>query len=292
MGSQSESLGNLKQFAAITTSYAADYQDRFWAFSWTRQNLGPSQYPDLLSGITDGVSAQSAQFTDLVRRRGGQPSLARIPNFYPAVRYSHLALADYLNTNLFLPFAVSPGDQNLRRWHENPAAYVAGQFSPSPGNTTAMFGTSYELSPAFFSDARVTATTGAIVQGAGHSVYAMAWMDPITGVRRVSEVLYPASKVHLNDNAQNQGNRAPAYWMFPDSRAPVLMVDGSGAVRTTGSANPGWNPEAPTSPSPRLSIMHRPRGSLRGERFLRAGCGAPIASRAAALGAGTLTGRK
>jgi hypothetical protein len=289
--SQSESLDNLRQIGSITRSYGADYQDRMWGLTWTRTQFGPSQYPDLMAfaGSTD-LAAASAQAIDLIRRRASFPAMPYVSSWLPHVSYGHLVLADYLDTSLPMNVFVSPGDRNRRRWAENPAAFRAGQLFPQPdpqdlGNARWIYSSSYEVQPAFWSPDAVTPTTVAVVQGPNHYSFQIA-SSGSTGsgqltARPLTQVQFPSHKVLLSDSAQWQGGRRDLYFLSNDARVPLVMVDGSARVRTAGDANPGFNPDSPTSPF--YTVVHyerrdwepfadTPVGGIRGRwRFTRWG---------------------
>jgi len=266
-GSQGESLNNLRQIGAITSSYGADYQDRMWGFSWRPSVPVVSQWADIrLHATQDALTAGAAQAIDLIRRRTNDPTFPIPSNWVPHIFYSHLVLADYLGSELPMSPFVSPGDRNRRRWSENVAAFRANQLTPQPdandpNNWRWPYGSSYELPPAFYAaDARTT-TTGTITQATGHDQFQLVTANdgsqPLMGGRLLTEVRYPADKVLMYESAQWQGARDGVFFMFEHARVPLLMVDGSAGVRVTSDTNPGWDPVYPASLPP-MSTTYRP----------------------------------
>jgi hypothetical protein len=251
LGSQSESLGNLRQIGSITGSYGADYQGRMWGFTWTPTQRGPSQYADLLQYASQGpLQAVGAQMADIVRRRLDLPQYAVPASWLASVSYSHLVLMDYLDTTTLSSIFRSPGDR--RTWTPPP---VVPPNQPDPSWPTDLWrhhGSSYELPPAFWSPDAVTVTTGAVVQAASHDTYQL--INPTggttiqLGARPLTQVQFPSNKVLLADRAEWQGARTDVFFLYDHARIPMLMVDGSAAVRVTGNANPGFRPDAPASP--------------------------------------------
>jgi len=255
-GSQAESLSNLRQYASANASYGADYQDRFFGFSWRQTAPVNTQYDDLRARAAIGpLEACAAQATDILRRRTGDDAFPLPQSWIPNVRFSHLVLADYLETAALLPFAVSPGDRPLRSWAENVEGFREGQFPPQPSptdpsNARYPYGSSYEMPPAVFSPDALTATTGVVTDGSAHNIFQTIPPSSgpmLMGGRRVTEVQFPANKVFLYDTAQWQGAKAAVYFMYDHARVPVLMMDGAAGTRVTGHANAGFNPSSPAS---------------------------------------------
>jgi hypothetical protein len=260
IGSQSESLSNLRQIGTITASYGADHQNRMWGFSWRPDVPVVSQWADIrFHAGQDALTAAAAQAVDLIRRRTNDPTFPIPSNWAPHIFYSHLVLADYFNAGLPMSPFVAPGDRNRRRWSENIAAFRANQLMPQPDASDPVnwrwpYGSSYELSVGFFAPDARTSTTGTITQATAHNQFVLVpsldGSRPELGGRLLTEVRYPSDKVLMYESAQWQGARSGVYFMFEHARIPLLLVDGSAAVRVTSDTNPGWNPEHPTSLPP------------------------------------------
>jgi hypothetical protein len=257
VASQAESLSHLRQYAGANSSYGADYQDRFFGFSWTQTAPVNTQYDDLRARALIGpLEACAAQAVDILRRRSSNPNFQIVSTWIPNLRFSHLVLADYLQTPALVPFAVSPGDRSLRSWSQDLPAFMEGGLQPQPSpsdpnNARYPYGSSYEMPPAIFSPDAYTQTTGAISDGGSHNVFQLlpppGGLPMLLGGRRTTEVQFPANKVMLYDTAQWQGARGAVYFMYDHARVPVLMVDGSAGVRVTSQANLGFQPNNPSS---------------------------------------------
>src|SRR3954462_7346816 len=63
---QAGSIANLHEFAAVSSSYQADYADQFWSYSWPGNTVHQTQYPDLRNpgGQPETTAAQA---TDIMR---------------------------------------------------------------------------------------------------------------------------------------------------------------------------------------------------------------------------------
>jgi hypothetical protein len=257
-GMQAGSVANLHEFAAVTSSYGADFQDHVWSFSWRTTDRNLSGYSDLnaqLASSTTPLQSASVQAIDIARRRG-RPDAAYLANWVPSVTYGHWVLSEYLDQPLTLRFAVSPGDRYLRLWADDPTAFYAGQLPPTPPPQQQQprygpYGMSYRMGPAFWAtDFEIAPTRGSIRQGHSHSTYQLSasHMPFRLGERRWAEVTYPSQKVFMFDSAQWTGARAPVWWGYLHARVPQLMADGSVQVRASGRSNVGFQPDLPASP--------------------------------------------
>lgn len=223
------SMANLKRFGEVTGNYAADYEDRFWAFSWKRGDA-LSQYGDL-NFTPDDLQASANQAVDILRRRFDE-SVPRFSNWVANVRTGTLVLADYLDESLPMEWTASPGHRVLLEWQHDP--YAAGN---TWDTRRRAFASSYELPTAFFSPDEYPTIT----QGSTHSSY---YVPPGVelGGRRVNEVDFPSRKAHLSDTASWFFGARPAWYLEPEARVPALSVDGSAAVRRTADANAAGDP--------------------------------------------------
>ncbi len=251
---QSGSIANLHQFASITSSYHADNNGRFWSLNWSPTEFTVSQYPDLRAPYFGSQDATACHAADILRRRGGPIGalIPRISQWAVSVQYSHLVLADYLDTSALLRFAVSPGDRKLQQWSHDPAGFHAYAYPPQPDGFDPVFlrypfSSSYRVPPAFWSPDFVTAARGTFLPSTTHNTFVYQPPAFDIGRRTLSEVRYPSHKVHMFDSAQWQGARSPIYWGYDFARVPMVFVDGSAHVRASRQSNPGFNPSTPTS---------------------------------------------
>lgn len=252
LASVNETLSNLRRMAAGTSSYAADFEGQFWTYSWSANTITPSTFPDLQGPFGDDLSAAAAQATDIVRRRGGLTAsqTPRPIGWFPHLLFSHLPLVDYLDEALPAPWVVGPEHERLRAWSGNAAGFLAGSLQPQPnpasGGWRWIFASSYQMPPAFYSEA---SGVNAVRWASAHNQFQTSAGSTGTMFGRlVSDVAFPSHKAQLFEQyGWSTGPRA-SFWAFAEQRVPVLAVDGSASVRVSGALNRGWDPSAPTLP--------------------------------------------
>jgi len=250
-------LSNMHQFGVATQSYSTVHQDKIWSFTVTPATVDRLSYPDLQgSAMGDDLAAAAAQATDIVRRRAGREGIQQPGAWIPHVLYNHLVLQDYLAARLPEKMVVCPEDTNRLRWQTDPMAFGvdgggnAQSVAPVPSNANEPEGwrwpysSSYETVPASYSPERGT-TVGS---GGTHRTYTGPNAPNVLGKRRLSEVQFPSSKVHVMDStARHFGKR---WWWYSNAsaRIPLLFFDSAVKVRLTGAANTptadandGWN---------------------------------------------------
>jgi hypothetical protein len=263
----------MRWIASTTSSYIADNGDRLWGLSWE----GGVEYP-FKTGTTiqsDALRAIAHQAVDIIYRRGGR-DLFVPSSWIPLPMYSHLTLADYLDRDVpFMEF-VSAADKHRLNWARDPEAFARGEFlpyQPAPSIGKPPYSSSFRLPPALGS----TPVSGpdAIGQAGSHRGYSVSSQTEFRGAL-LSEIAFPAQKVHLYDVEDRYGQEPAYYAPFEggelNPRPTVLMADGSAGRRATLEANRGWIPAAPTSadftrfryqPSPWEASGDSP-GTLRG----------------------------
>ncbi len=288
-----QSQANLRQIGAWTDSFSADNQDRYWGYTWNRDQWGPSQHPDLQGPFADDLPAAAAQAVDLLRRRTGGDDLPPITNWIPHILYSHLLLADYAARPLPGFEFISPGDRNLMTWARDPEGFIDGHYPPqplpSPTTYRWAYSSSYELPAAFFqTDGAPGEPAPALTQSGSHNTYLMMNNGTRLFPRARPDVRFPAQKAFFIESNQRYFGSQDLFYLFPEARVPQLMADGSAVVRPAREANPGWNPQSRTTlfslslsyapaawdpPSPNggpanVTARHRwTRGGLKGRDF-------------------------
>jgi hypothetical protein len=223
-------MANLKRFGEVTGNYGADYEDRFWTFSW-KEGDRLSQYDDLNYPAND---LQAAQFQahDILRRRFDE-DFPRLSSWLPHVSWSSLVLADYLDEPLPLAWIASPGDAYLLEWQKDP--YSSGSWL----HVLRALRSSYLLPPAF-----VSPDESPTITQATYTSWYVPW-DVQLGGRTIDEVAFPSQKVHLSESAAWFFGPRPLWYLELEARVPMLMVDGSTGVRRTADANAAGNPDDP-----------------------------------------------
>lgn len=245
-----EDIAKLKGFGAATGSYAADYSDLFWSFSWKKGAM-LSQYPDLnQQAQASDLAAASAQGVDILRRLAGRQDILPINNWYPHVSYAHWVLSEYLVKPLPDFESISAADERQRTWARNPPGFDAGLYPPGPGSVPWFpspgtnagkrwpYRSSFQL-PAAVSDS--STPPNRVSQSEFHNNYVVQVAAQL-GARPTSEVVFPAHKALMWDgHARHFGTRQP-YCTHDQARLPILFADGAVSVRAAKDANPGWLP--------------------------------------------------
>lgn len=247
-------MNNESQMGKSIGTYGADYADRLYAFTWRRNNrpndpILPSQYTDLQRAASD-VEAAACQAIDIIRRRGDNPAMPKIPNWIPHIYYTHLVLQDYLNARLPDAQVICPKDKYRLMWQKNAKNWPGDSF-PVPATDALSkrwpYSSSYITVVASFD----RSTPPNRISQTLYSFYSVPPLGQL-GNQRISDVAFPSGKVHTYDHQQRHYGRKPSYWAYDDVRQPLTFFDGSVRVMFVGKSNPGWQPNAPASPSPTL----------------------------------------
>lgn len=246
-------LSNLRQFGISSGSYAVDFRDSIFSFSWTSKYT-PTIYPDLEIQPNQTFfesEANARQATDIIRRRSpSEPNFAKPQPWMPAIDYSHLVLLDYMSVELPVPIAACPEDRPLKLWQSDIARFNAGGFGTEQPSFTGFEGrvmrakpysSSYEVVPAAYDRSPLSAR---VSQGAGgHYIYGVNSFTRIGGLR-YDQVAFPSLKVHMHDTIQRHGHRK-LFFAHPDVVQPVLQFDSAVVTRKTADSGPGWRPNFP-----------------------------------------------
>jgi len=248
-------ISNEKQFGVATGTYAADFEDKIFSFTWKGGEPAPTEFDDLRMADTD-LQAAANQAVHILRKRADREDIAPITGWIPHVLYTHLVLNDYLAQRLPEKMVVSPEDKNRLLWQSDPRAYDNCEFTPNPGcgqaNTKRWpYSSSYQVIPASYSvdmlRTRGGRTERPVTQGTTHRFYSQGF--PL-GRRKFNDVQFPSGKVHMFDSEQRHFTKRNLYHAYPISRVPLLFFDGAVNVKVTGDANQGFNPNRPTSELP------------------------------------------
>ena len=244
---------NLKQFGVATSTYAADFDDTIWAFSWRAGGALPSPYQDLQSAATD-VQAAVCQAVDILRRRADRedmPNINGLFNWIPHVLYSHLVLQDYLAARLPEPMAACPEDRPLLNWQRDPVNLFDQGFwspvqpAPGPASKRWPYSSTYQVVPASYDGS----PAGARIANEGFDATYLLPTAARLGGLKITSVAFPAMKVHVMDQESRHAGRR-MFYAVPQATQPLLMFDGSVRAIKTAETNQGWQPNNPTSPEP------------------------------------------
>ena len=239
---------NFRQFGVASMTYAGDFSDRIPAYSWKADRLPDTPYIDLRTVASDRVGVAN-QGVHILRTILGDDTIPVQSGWTPMMLYSHLPMFDYLGASILdEKVTVCPSDRQRLEFRQLP-------LSPF---FRSRYQTSFEVVPATWSadmtmgtretdtvepfDVRATNTYINVLFPQDNE----SWLKS----RRMAEVVYPSQKVHAFDTHQRHFGRPFIYFAIPDAQVPVLMFDGSASTRLTSEANPGFQPNDPTSPDP------------------------------------------
>ncbi len=256
-------LSKTKQIGTATNSYAADYQDKLFSFTWKKNK----QYATTAGGplITNGLwpaagtdlIAATYQAIDIIRRRADREDMQVPGSWIPHVLYTHLVLQDYLGSTLPERLVASTGDKHRQLWQTDPKGFDNGLFQPMPNTAPPAhkrwpYSSSFQPTSASYDDSVAQAQAADRVSQAGvHNLY---WVPGTCklGNRKLAGVEYPAQKIHFHDQHARHFGRVQAYFGYASARVVLLFMDNSSSVRLSGDANKGWVPTSPTSGGPTL----------------------------------------
>ncbi len=239
-------------------TYAATFQDRIYAYSWTKKTR-ESQYTDLKVSSNDLI-ASAAQAVDILRRRADRDDIKKLDNWIPHIANTHLVLIDFLQGKLPDPIVICPEDKLRLQWAGDPKGFDAKLYPPYPKGSIAP-GTNFgKIWPYSSSYCIVTATFD---QNPGDlsqlEDLLYVYKPGITklGPNKLSDVQFPSGKVLWFDVNQRHYGKAAEFVGYDDVRAPFAFFDGSVRVQMVGKSNPGWDPFNPTGKSP-LFFKYKP----------------------------------
>ena len=254
-------LSKVKQIGTGTASYAADYQDKLFSFTW-RKGHNKSKYGALNAAVADDVAAAAQQALDILYRRADLetiiPPAGLVGSWIPHVLYSHLVLQDYIGQTLPDRLVISTGDRNRLLWASDPAAFRAGAFQPSPwvaGDARTYrwpYSASFQVTTSSYDNSKVGSR---ITQGA-HNTYNVPGTCSLGRVK-MADTAYPAQKVHVHDQHARHFGKIQTYFGYPSARVVLLFMDASASVRLTQDSNRGWQPNDPANPAP-TQYMYAP----------------------------------
>jgi hypothetical protein len=247
---------NMQQLAVATQSYASDFQDRIFAFTWQPNVEYPFGETRVKRSSTTPTGAAALQAIDILHRRADRSDLQVPGSWIPHVLYTHLVIQDYLAARLPEPTVVCPEDRHRLNWQKDPKElHDQGYWQPyqepeggsgpvPPAQKRWPYSASYQTVPPSYDK------NNDIYQAGTHRTYFIP-TAAVLGKTNLGSVTFPAMKVHLHDSHQrHMGNKEPRYFAYKDARQPLAFFDGSVRIELTADSNEGWNPNSKTSPVP------------------------------------------
>lgn len=254
-------MGNMKQFGFATGTYAADYQDRQWGFTWNdSSDCAQSEYADLRAA-GDPMQGAANQAVDILRRRATRDDMPRVTSWIPYVYYSHLVVNDYLAQKLPEKMVVSPADRDRLNWQEDPETFFDQNYwfprqpTATDRNKRWPYSSSYQLVPAGYD--RTAIASDRVRQASAHYSYGSTAGTKLGNVRLTS-VDAPAQKAQMHDAEGRHFGKNAIWTGYDQCRQPVLAWDGSCIVRLSQDFNLGWVPTSPTS-TQYTRVSYQPR---------------------------------
>ena len=253
-------IGNLRQIGQWTGMYAADNDGVYWTFSWEAGHQN-SQWPGL-NVASDKLQAAVTQAIDIIRRRTGRVTFPLLGGWIPHVLYSHLPLVDYLDRQLPDFAFISTADTYRLMWAADPLAFDQGAFlpfQPPPSNATKRwpYSSSHRLATSIFDGSPV----GVRISQTTHGSYTVPMTNMfgthVMGGQPLANVVFPSHKVHINFSESRHFN-TNQFCISDGARLPLLMADGSIQIHNSQDANPGWQPNTPSSGQPTV-LNYTPR---------------------------------
>lgn len=236
-------LSNQRQMLVGSTTYTADFKDRFPGFTWGR-NVAPgaealpfARTHYATANFANDLEGASYQCIDAIRRRSGPQNLTiGVPaNWIPHIRYSHIPLMDYLASRLPEPLLACPDDWQLKDWQAD-SLRPANNFAPLNYSST------YIYVPAFYSPDRFTSDGGRLEQATTHGsfFYSMGSSQNYRfGRRKATDVAFPSRKVWLYDEFDRHHMKQVTYYTHWRAKFTAGMMDGSVRFIANSDANLG-----------------------------------------------------
>lgn len=245
---------NLKQMNTATHSYASEFQDRIFSFTWKKGNAPVSTSDPNASGLTtaaDDMTAAKNQMVYIIRSRGDRPQFPQLTlALIPHMTYSHLVLQDYLAQVLPDPMVLSPDDVNRSRWGKDPLGYDQGLYQPNLGtsipaspNWRHPYGASYRVQISTIDNNPI----GLRCEPSGQTGTVLVYNATNGGFgnRKLANVESPSNKVHMHDTFGRTcvKNLGPLnYVEYSNCKQAYAFFDGSVRVKSNETGNPGANP--------------------------------------------------
>ncbi len=262
------SQANLKQLGIATNTYAADFSDRIYTFTWhvggnftlpDGQNITVNPTTDPTRG---GQWQEAAILQERTRRVAGGDKFNINAQIMPYRRFTHLVLLDYLSGQLPEPLVASPHDVGLQRWQNAPLEYGQGvvpsrstlssapQWADKNSRMRWPYASSYRTSTYSWST-----ETGSLVLPAQSDPILVQTPVGALQQRSLNQVRFPSGKVQLFEEFDWPRG---LYWTYPDAQTNQLFFDASVRSIATRESNRGWDPRAPQDMEAAYEIAYTP----------------------------------
>lgn len=250
-GRQVACESNLSQLGKAHATYQVDFQNRIAGYSWTAGKNYQKEYTDLNNAGSD-VQAAADQAVYILRKHADREDIGRVTDRLPHRQYSHLVLNDYMSQKLPEKSMACPEDRTLLGWQGDPKNPPNPPKAGPDKDYDKMwpYSSTYQIVPqTWCPDQKQGGITTYIQYPQDHNLFLVGSAG--LAKRRAAEVTFPGSKVLVFEFYARHTKR-PLFYAYPDAKVPLLFFDSSVRTRTTGEANPGFHPNAPTNKNPTL----------------------------------------
>lgn len=182
---------------------------------------------------------------DILRRLAGREDIPRLTDRIPHRHYSHLIFNDYMDYRLPEKAMACPEDRILLDWQRNPK-----NASPVPPGSAAWqkmwpYSTTYQIVPVAWAEDKVRAGRTTVEQY--YNDHNLFWMGSLPlGKRRMSEVMFPSSKVFWFEFHDRHSNKKELFYAYDNAVSTQAFFDGSVAALPSKDCNKGFMPNQPT----------------------------------------------
>ncbi len=249
----------MKQMGVSTHSYAADFQDKLYSFTWTPGRASVTDDRTLVQDLIDRANnagndteASAAQAISIMRRRTGDGpgQMPMIDNWIPHVLYTHLVLQDYIDQRLPAKLVVCPEDSVRLGWFNRDrfnTEFIAGGGRDIGTDYRWRFSSSYQhVSVMYSPDGNAPdGTQRTVTPGPAHFNYQTPTTPNVLGRRVMADVAFPSGKVQMYDGQDRHSAKDQYFFADKRARQPLLMFDQSVNDQFTRDSNHGWRPTTP-----------------------------------------------
>lgn len=231
---QTKCFAVLQQVGRTAASYATDFRDSIFTFSWRPGSTADATASDAdlrqaLSLTNSSFTAHSIQGTQLLRNLADGEAVPLNPNWWPHKRYSHLVLQNYFGRASGAGEYICPSDRQRLSWvdtstFENELPGIADATRDSIALARRWrYSSSYVVSaPATQQDFGPSVVVSSTHLRHANTFSGAGWL----GGRRLDEVYLPSNKVWMFDE-QSRHQRQQLFFLEAPASQPVLFFDTS-----------------------------------------------------------------